>query len=115
MGHIGKLVIFTLGDQTEQMRKIANLGLLDFPVEIFTHKDENMFRYLMAKYPSQKYVMIGDSVKRDILPAQQAGIPHLFHVSKLSDEGNPDQGNSVIKISQLNQFLLDKIKEISGQ
>ena len=47
----GQVIIFTLGDHTEQMKKIVNLGLLDFPTEIFTHKDENMFRYLQNKYP----------------------------------------------------------------
>tara|TARA_R100001163_G_C5068174_1_gene208068 strand:+ start:1018 stop:2388 length:1371 start_codon:yes stop_codon:yes gene_type:complete len=87
MRKYGQVVIYTLGDYTEQMKKIVNLGLLDFQIEIFTHKDENMFRWLQAKYPSKNYVMIGDSFDRDILPAAKAGIGNLIHINgKLSAE-----------------------------
>jgi len=80
LSKIGRLVIFTLGDYTEQMRKVAMMGLEDIPVEIFAHKDESIFRHLKANYPSNKYVMIGDSWGRDIIPAMNAGIKNLIHV-----------------------------------
>jgi len=62
------------------MRKVAMMGLEDIPVEIFAHKDESIFRHLKANYPSNKYVMIGDSWGRDIIPAMNAGIKNLIHV-----------------------------------
>jgi phosphomevalonate kinase len=83
-----KLVIFTLGDYTEQMRKIAMLGLYGkYDIEIFGHKDVNMFRHLKQKYVAKKYLMIGDSIYRDIQPAAEAkgistffvGIPQCSH------------------------------------
>ena len=83
LSQLGKLVIFTLGDHTEQMKKIVQLGLYGkYDVEIFPHKDTNMFRYLKHKYKADKYVMIGDSYRRDIQPAQDAGIGQVIQITK---------------------------------
>lgn len=95
MQQYGQVVIFTLGDHTEQMKKVAHLDLLDLPTEICTHKDENMFRHLQAKYPAEEYVMIGDSYHRDIVPASMAGIRNLVHINRTGDrhknKGIPDE------------------------
>lgn len=74
-----KLVIFTLGDRVEQTRKIIRLGL-PYQVEIFHHKDANMFRHLKATYPAENYVMVGDSLARDIKPAVEAGVNMVLHI-----------------------------------
>lgn len=75
----GRLIIFTLGDRLEQMRKVAYLSL-PYPVEVFHHKDANMFRHLMAAYPAEQHIMIGDSRSRDILPAIEAGLNLVIHI-----------------------------------
>jgi FMN phosphatase YigB (HAD superfamily) len=84
---LGKVVIFTLGDHAEQMKKCIQLGLYTpdnkISIEIFSHKDANMFRYLKLKYSSDKYVMIGDSISRDIQPAHDASISNLIYISNL--------------------------------
>ena len=87
LSKLGKVVIFTLGDRCEQMKKIVGLGLNGlFDVEVFPHKDENIFRYLKYKYKADKYVMIGDSYKRDILPAIIAELDHVIHISQANNE-----------------------------
>jgi len=110
MKTIGQVVIFTLGDYTEQMKKIVNLGLLDFKIEIFTHKDKNMFRYLQNKYSSRKYVMIGDSYARDIIPAAEAGISNLVQIC--ADQTNQPNDDRIFKIERLNQALMNYLKAL---
>lgn len=111
MCQYGHVVIFTLGDYTEQMKKIVHLNLLDFKLEIFTHKDENMFRYLKAKYPSQKYVMIGDSYQRDIIPAMKANVEYLVHISDTVIESN-QHVEKILTIDRLNDELMSSLKHI---
>lgn len=110
----GQVVIFTLGDHTEQMKKVVHLGLLDFQVEIFTHKDENMFRYLQNKYPSRSYVMIGDSYQRDIIPAMQAGVTNLVHISSepLSDEVSVETRQRIYQVERLNDQLMEYLTQV---
>lgn len=109
----GQVVIFTLGDHTEQMKKIVHLGLLDFKVEIFTHKDENMFRYLKTKYPSKKYVMIGDSYQRDIVPALKANFDHLVHISSKPIESFSDKPiDQIFTTDRLNDDLMNYLLNI---
>ncbi|MHB1953540.1 MAG: HAD family hydrolase [Sulfobacillus sp.] len=114
---LGKVVIYSLGDHAEQMKKIAGLGLLDLDAEIFTHKDENMFRYLKSKYPADTYAMIGDSLSKDIVPAFRAGIRNLFYVSRkdrwsdLPAELEP----TVVKVPQLGDELLQRIRKCAEQ
>ena len=117
MRETGQVIIYTLGDYTEQMKKIVGLDLLDFRVEIFTHKDENMFRYLQNKYPSRKYVMIGDSYARDIVPAAGAGIDYLVQVDRDRVEGietRHDTGlkRNILAIERLNDELLISLSKI---
>lgn len=107
LNQYGRVVLFTLGDHTEQMKKIVHLGLLDYQIEIFTHKDQNMFRYLQNKYPSKQYVMIGDSYHRDILPAMQAGITNLVHIC--NEQVNPQLFN----VPKLNGELMDYLKKVA--
>lgn len=109
MDQKARLVIFTMGDHAEQMKKICHLKLFDYPIEIFPHKDKNMFQYLKQKYPSKNYMMIGDSLKRDIHPAMDAGIDYLYHIS------NEIKDELVVTIPCLNNVILDNIDELTGK
>src|SRR3989338_7519638 len=62
LSQLGQVLLFTMGDVIEQRVKIARLGLSDLSLEVFTHKDANMFHYLQQKYPAFYHVMIGDSL-----------------------------------------------------
>lgn len=74
-------VILTIGDPVDQHRKLFNAGLFNLRVECVCQKTRQTYEMLKVKYPSKKYVMIGDSIYRDILPAQQAGFytEHITH------------------------------------
>jgi putative hydrolase of the HAD superfamily len=80
-----KLVMVTKGDLFDQERKLAESGLGEFfaAVEIVSRKDESTYRRVFTAHgngPSEG-LMIGNSVKSDILPALAAGawsalVPH---------------------------------------
>lgn len=72
-----RLVIVTKGDLFHQERKIAASGLADFftGVEIVSDKTPATYRTVFERYaeaPGQS-LMIGNSMKSDVLPAIEAG------------------------------------------
>jgi FMN phosphatase YigB (HAD superfamily) len=76
-----QVVIFTVGERADQLRKLLRLGLASLPCETFIRKDFSVFKLLMHRWPARSYAMIGDSWTRDIEPAQQAGIDRIFHLN----------------------------------
>jgi putative hydrolase of the HAD superfamily len=80
-----RLVLITKGDLFDQERKIAESGLREFfeAVEIVSHKSRATYERVFARHgggPEQS-MMIGNSLKSDVLPAIQAGswgvyVPH---------------------------------------
>lgn len=73
----GRLVLVTKGDLLHQEAKLAASGLGDFfsGIEIVSDKKADTFRRLFRTYdvaPDQA-VMVGDSMRSDILPALEAG------------------------------------------
>ena len=74
LSEVAKVVIYTMGDRQEQVKKIAHLGLMDYDFEIYDFKDETIYRNLMHRYPANRYAMIGDSFSRDIEPAVAVGM-----------------------------------------
>lgn len=81
-GH--RLILLTKGDLFDQESKIARSGLGDFfdHVEIVSEKDEATYRRLFARLgiTPDNFVMIGNSLKSDILPVVRLGFPAI-HVS----------------------------------
>jgi putative hydrolase of the HAD superfamily len=71
------LLLITKGDLFDQERKLAQSGLGDFfdAVEIVAEKDEAVYRRVFARHGdgAATSVMIGNSLKSDILPALAAG------------------------------------------
>ncbi len=72
-----RLIVITKGDLFDQERKLAQSGLGDFfdAVEIVTEKDEAVYRSVFARHGdgAEKALMIGNSLKSDIVPALAAG------------------------------------------
>jgi putative hydrolase of the HAD superfamily len=80
-----KLIVITKGDLWNQEQKLARSGLADlmFGVEIVAEKDLATYRRILHRYDIDPatFVMVGNSVRSDILPALEAGgravhIPH---------------------------------------
>jgi putative hydrolase of the HAD superfamily len=80
-----RIVLITKGDLFDQERKLAQSGLGDFfdAVEIVSDKSADTYRRLFARHGDgpQQALMVGNSLKSDILPALQAGayavhVPH---------------------------------------
>jgi len=72
-----KLVLATKGDLLDQERKLKESGLLKFfsHVEIMTEKHEDNFKRLLndTETPADNFLMVGNSVKSDILPVLKIG------------------------------------------
>ena len=79
------LILITKGDLLHQERKLAQSGLGDFfqGVEIVSEKNPDIYRSAFAKHQTdpEDAVMVGNSLKSDILPALAVGawgihVPH---------------------------------------
>ena len=79
------LVMITKGDLFDQERKLAESGLgeLFHGIEIVSNKDEATYRRIFAQHGTNpaEAMMVGNSLKSDVLPALAAGawgvfIPH---------------------------------------
>ena len=78
-----KLVVATKGDLLDQERKLHRSGLAKYfhHIEIMSEKDEASYQKLLQHLDIQAdaFLMIGNSVKSDILPVLAIG-GHAYHV-----------------------------------
>ena len=81
-GHY-EVVLITKGDLFDQERKLAQSGLGDFfdAVEIVSDKTSDTYRRIFSGQTEGSAMMVGNSVKSDIVPAIDAGywgihVPH---------------------------------------
>ncbi|MBS7563467.1 HAD family hydrolase [Mucilaginibacter sp. Bleaf8] len=78
-----RLVVATKGDLLDQERKLKKSGLAHYfhHIEIMSEKDEASYQKLIRHLDiqPQELVMIGNSLKSDILPVLQIG-GHAIHV-----------------------------------
>jgi putative hydrolase of the HAD superfamily len=71
-----RLIVITKGDLFDQERKLAQSGLGDFfdAVEIVSEKDAPVYASIFARFGGARdCMMVGNSLKSDILPALSAG------------------------------------------
>ena len=82
-----RLLIITKGDLLDQERKVAQSGLGDLVhgVEIVSDKTPASYRQIFARHGegAQRAMMVGNSLKSDVLPALEAGawgiyVPHAL-------------------------------------
>jgi putative hydrolase of the HAD superfamily len=80
-----RLILVTKGDLHDQERKVARSGLAHFfsAVEIVSEKAPDTYRTLLKRHavPSNRFLMVGNSLRSDILPVLEIGgsavhIPH---------------------------------------
>lgn len=77
------LVLITKGDLLDQERKLAQSGLGDYftGVEIVSEKTPAVYQRIFARGNTRRSMMVGNSLKSDVIPALEAGgwgvhVPH---------------------------------------
>ena len=82
------LILVTKGDLLHQETKLAGSGLghLFQGLEVVSEKDERIYRNLIARHGVRpdRFVMVGNSLRSDILPALQAGAHAVYVPYELS-------------------------------
>jgi putative hydrolase of the HAD superfamily len=78
-----KIVLITKGDLLDQERKLAQSGLGDLfdAVEIVSDKTADVYARIFARHDTAHQMMVGNSVRSDVIPAIEAGawgvhVPH---------------------------------------
>lgn len=108
-----RLIVATKGDLLDQERKLKKSGLEKYfhHIEIMSDKKESDYLKLIKHldiHPSE-FIMIGNSLKSDILPVLQIGSKAIhipYHTTWTFEHVSDDEFNT-------NEFLsLDKITEI---
>ncbi|KRE06364.1 HAD family hydrolase [Bosea sp. Root381] len=111
-----RLVLITKGDLFDQERKLAQSGLGDLfqGVEIVSDKTAEVYRRIFARHGGgpERAMMVGNSLKSDILPALKAGswavhIPHeLTWVLEHAEEpvGEP-RYRRIARLSALDELV----------
>jgi putative hydrolase of the HAD superfamily len=115
------IILLTKGDLLHQETKLAQSGLgAHFKgIEIVSEKDAAVYRSVMKRYavPGERFVMVGNSLRSDILPALQAG-GHAVYVpyetswvhERVSEESLADaQFHQISHIRELPD-LLDRLR-----
>jgi putative hydrolase of the HAD superfamily len=82
LGEQFPLVLVTKGDLLDQQSKLARSGLAHHfkGIEIVSEKDAGTYARVMARYAvdPRRFVMVGNSLRSDILPAIQAGAHAVY-------------------------------------
>ncbi len=95
------LVLITKGDLLDQRRKLTRSGVAAFfkGVEVVSEKNERAYSEILQRYgvSPQQFVMIGNSLKSDILPVVAIGgmgihIPYAYEWEHEAVPGDEDQG-----------------------
>jgi putative hydrolase of the HAD superfamily len=70
-----ELLVITKGDLLHQETKIAQSGLghLFNAVEIVSEKTAETYQHIFARYDTPRIMMVGNSLKSDVIPAIEAG------------------------------------------
>jgi len=107
-----RIILITKGDLFDQERKLAASGLGDYfdAVEIVTDKSASTYRQVFSQYAQgpEKSLMIGNSLKSDVIPALKAGgfgvhIPHEL-TWELEHAESPDGHPRFHRISRLGEL-----------
>ena len=82
LGEQFPLVLVTKGDLLDQQSKLARSGLAHHfkGIEIVSEKDAGTYTRVMARYAVEprRFVMVGNSLRSDILPAIEAGAHAVY-------------------------------------
>lgn len=109
------LILATKGDLIDQQRKLNNSGLASYfqHIEIMSHKGEAEYTRLLAHLHTEpeKFLMVGNSLKSDILPVLNLGgygihIPyHTTWQHEIVEEFYHDKLVNVSSISEITNII----------
>ncbi|MCX6240121.1 MAG: HAD family hydrolase [Bacteroidia bacterium] len=108
-----KLILATKGDLLDQERKLQKSGLISYfhHIEIMSDKHENNYKKLLAHLEIEPYefLMVGNSVKSDILPALNIGakavhVPFEVTWQHENNHESPDN-NAFITVPTISEIL----------
>jgi putative hydrolase of the HAD superfamily len=108
-----KLILATKGDLLDQERKLRKSGLTDYfhHIEIMSDKHENNYRKLIRSLDikPEEFVMIGNSVKSDILPVINVGAKAIhvpFEVTWQHEKHHEEPGKDrFITVNHITEVL----------
>lgn len=108
-----KLILATKGDLLDQERKLQKSGLIRYfhHIEIMSEKHENNYKKLLARLDiePQEFLMIGNSVKSDILPVIRIGAKAVhvpFEVTWQHENNHEITDNEdFITVSEISEIL----------
>lgn len=108
-----KLILATKGDLLDQERKLRKSGLTDYfhHIEIMSDKHENNYKKLIERLDilPEDFVMIGNSVKSDILPVINVGAKAIhvpFEVTWQHEKHHEDTDkDKFITVNNLSEVL----------
>lgn len=118
-----RLVLLTKGDLRDQQRKVRKSGLAEAfsAVEVMAEKDEAAYRAIFARHAIEpgRFVMVGNSVKSDILPVLAlggAGLHVPYRITWAAEHAEPppaDAGGRFLKLDSLREVPA-AIARVSG-
>ncbi len=106
-----KLILATKGDLLDQERKLEKSNLIQYfhHIEVLSEKKPENYRKLLKhlEIPSAQFLMIGNSLKSDVLPLLEIGAKAIhipFHTTWQHEIVEHD-GNGYKSISKLNELI----------
>lgn len=108
-----KLILTTKGDLLDQERKLQKSGLIGYfhHIEIMSDKHENNYKKLLTHLDiePQEFLMVGNSVKSDILPVINIGAKAIhipFEVTWQHESNHASADNEAfITVSEISDIL----------
>ncbi len=109
-----KIIVTTKGDLLEQENKIYRSGLIKYlrHIEVMSEKDKKSYARLLKELDvkPQEFLMVGNSVKSDILPVLALGAKAVFIPSKFTwfyENGDASKISSenFIELKEISQLL----------
>ena len=121
-----RLIIITKGDLLDQETKLARSGLGDYfkAFEIVPRKDAKTYKYILRRHEisPDEFVMVGNSLKSDILPVVEIGaqavfVPYeteWFHESVTDEELVGKDFARIEKMSDLIDWISEKEMKVKN-
>jgi len=105
-----RLMLLTKGDLFDQESKLARSGLGEYfsDVQIVSEKNEATYTRVIARsgVPADRFLMIGNSLKSDVLPAIEAGATaiHIPYAVTWAHEQVHDHADDVIQLATISEL-----------
>jgi putative hydrolase of the HAD superfamily len=113
------LILVTKGDLLHQESKLASSGLghLFQGIEVVSEKDARIYRNLIARHgiAADHFVMVGNSLRSDILPALEAGAHAVYvpyEISWVHEQVPPEVMAASVDHARWHQIA--QIRELPG-